>query len=410
LPANGTGDITYRVWFYKDSTTTPAFSLLSNNNGKDTVLSFAYARLSDSLSAHGFPDLTKISGLKWTVTAVNGNWTQWSTFTNQLYIMRELKLYIVGGATPIGWTPSATIRLLQDNNFPGLFYIYVKLTASGGGFKLLSENTDWNTPTQKIYGDVDGSGTSGNLTLTGGGNNINVPADGVYRVVADITNNKYWVQTGAVGVPGLVGAFQSWDPPTALKMVYTGFNQFIRLQKMSAGDEFKIHDGNQWDHSAPEGSKWYDILDANPGQLFLDGTVSNGQNLKNTVAFVGSDPADSLVRVMFDGSDIKNVKYSLTKGRIWVIGDATAGGWTNNAGMSATDRPPLIYQGNGVWKGTVTLTAGNIKFIVEQSKWDFSYGGSGGVLSYQNGANISIATAGTYTITVDEYNMTYKIE
>ncbi|MDO6433606.1 SusF/SusE family outer membrane protein [Flavitalea sp. BT771] len=413
IPSNSANTVTYKVWFYKDSTTTPLFAISSNDNGKDSVLSFAYARLSDSLSAHGFPDLTKTSNLKWTVTASSGGWTQWSSYTNQFYIQREVKLYIVGGSTPIGWTPANAIRMIQDNNFPGVFFIYVRLIASGGGFKFLSENTDWSTPTQKIYGDVDGSGTSGNLIQSGGSNNISVPADGIYRVVADINQNKYWLQTGAIGVPGLVGAFQSpsqWDPPTALKMAYTGPNQFIRLQKMSAGDEFKIHDGNQWDHSAPGGSKWYDAVDAYPGQLFLDGVTGDEKNLKNTVTFDNTDAADSLVRVIFDGSDIKNLKYSLTKGRIWVIGDATAGGWTNNAGMSAASRPPLIYQGNGVWKGTVTLTAGSIKFIIQQGSWDFSYGTKNGALSYQNADNISIAAAGTYTITVDEYNMTYTVQ
>jgi len=412
--SNNSNTVTYKVWFYKDdASSTPVFSISSNNSGKDSIVSIAYAQFSDSLNAHGLTDLTQISGLKWTVSAVSGGWTQWSNYTNQVYIQREVKLYIVGGSTPIGWTPSAAIRMIPDGNFPGVFFMYVKLTASGGGFKFLSENTDWSTPTQKIYGDVDGSGTSGNLVQSGGSNNISVPADGVYRVVADITNNKYWVQTGGIGAPGLVGPFQSpgpWDPPTALKMTYTAANQFIRLQKMSPGDEFKIHDGNQWDHSAPQGSKWYDEVDAYPGQLFLDGVIGNENNLKNTVTFDGTDPADSLVRVIFDGSDVKNIKYSLTKGRIWVIGDATAGGWTNNTGMNTTDRPPLIYQGNGVWKGTVTLTAGSIKFIVQQGNWDFSYGGSGGVLAYQNGGNISIAAAGTYTITVDEYNMTYKVE
>ena len=415
-PANSANTVSYRVWFYKDdANSTPVFSMPSNNTGKDTTLGISYAQYSDSLSAHGFADLTQTSGLKWTVSAVSGTWTQWNSYTNQLYIQREVKLYIVGGSTPIGWTPAAAIRMIPDGNFPGVFFMYVKLTnsAANGGFKFLSENTDWSTPTQKIYGDVDGSGTSGNLIQSGSSNNIAVPADGIYRVVADINQNKFWVQTGGIGALGLVGAFQSpaqWDPPTAIKMTYTGPNQFIKLQKMSAGDEFKLHDGNAWDHSTPQASKWYDEVDAYPGLAFLDGVIGNENNLKNPVTFDGADPADSLVRVIFDGSDVKNLKYSLTKGRVFVIGDATAGGWTNDAGMSAALRPPLVYQGNGVWKGTMTLVAGSIKFIIQEGSWDFSYGGSGGVLSYQNGANISIATAGTYTVTVDEYNMTYTVQ
>ena len=64
--------------------------------------------------------------------------------------------------------------------------------------------------------------------------------------------------------------------------------------------------------------------------------------------------------------------------------------------------------GNGVWQGSVALTAGELKFIVLKGSWDFNYGGSAGKIS-QGGANIAIASAGTYTITVDEYNQTYTI-
>jgi hypothetical protein len=63
-----------------------------------------------------------------------------------------------------------------------------------------------------------------------------------------------------------------------------------------------------------------------------------------------------------------------------------------------------------VWKGTVTLSSGNIKFIVQQGDWSLSYGGAGGILSYQNGSNIVIAAPGTYSITVDEYQQTYSVQ
>lgn len=411
IPANSANPVKYKVWFYKNySDSALVFSVSANNSGSDSLLYISFKQISDSLSAHGLADLTKISSLKWTVSATSGGWTQWSNYTNVFYLQREVKLYLVGGSSPAGWTPSAAIRMIPDGNFPGVFFIYAKLIASGGGIKFLAENTDWSTPTQKIYGDPNGSGISGILTQSGGGNNINVSADGIYRVVADLNQNKYWVQTGSIGALGLVGAFQGWNPPSAIKMAYTAPNQFIRLQKMSAGDEFKLHDGNAWDHSAPQISKWFDEVDAYPGLVFLDGVIANENNIKNTVTFDPADPADSLVRVIFDGTDVKNLKYRLTKGRIFVIGDATAGGWNNNTGMSATVRPPLTYQGNGVWKGTVTLSSGNIKFIVQQGDWSFSYGGAGGILSYQNGSNIVIAAPGTYSITVDEYQQTYSVQ
>jgi starch-binding outer membrane protein SusE/F len=70
----------------------------------------------------------------------------------------------------------------------------------------------------------------------------------------------------------------------------------------------------------------------------------------------------------------------------------------------------MTYEGNGVWKITIALTPGEFKFVSAEG-WDFNYGGSGGMSGTisEGGGNINISTAGTYTITVDEYMQTYSI-
>lgn len=311
-------------------------------------------------------------------------------------------LYMVGGSTPIGWTPSAAIPMIPDSRFPGTFFAYVKLAAGGGGLKFLSEATDWNSPTIVIYGDVNASGNTGNLTSTGGGQNVQVPADGIYRVTVDLGASKYYLQTGGIGAVGLVGAVQSpstWDPPTAIKMYNQGPNKFIFITNMSQNDEFKFHDGNDWTNSSNTNSRWYDVDASN--KIIINGT-GNGNNFKWT----GST---GKVRAIFDYSNVSNPKWNLSEANgMWIIGSATPGDWSNTGSETDAQRPPMTYMGNGVWTATVTLGTGDIKFIVKKGNWDFSYGGSNGVLAWDNGSNIHVA-AGTYTITVDEYNGTYTI-
>ena len=305
-------------------------------------------------------------------------------------------LYVVGGSSPAGWTPSAAIAMIPDPRFPGTFFCYANLTNAGYGIKFLSENTSWSSPTQIIYGDANSNGTSGTITSTGGGNNVIVPSDGVYRITVDLANNKYYLQTGGIGAVGLVGAFQNWSPSSAIKMVSLAPNKFIFITNMSQNDEFKFHDGNAWDNSTSSVSRWYDFTSGS--SMIIDGT-GTGSNFKWS-------GATGNVRAIFDYSNVTSPTFSLTDGNgMWVIGDATAGGWDNNS----ASLPSLTYQGNGIWQGTATLTTGSIKFIVKKGSWDFSYGGAGGVLAYQNGPNISV-TAGTYTITVNEYAGTYTIQ
>jgi len=113
-----------------------------------------------------------------------------------------VKLYLVGGSSPADWNPAAAIAMIADPRFPGTFFVYAKLTTAGFGIKFLSENTDWSSPTLTIYGDANGSGTSGNLTSTGGGNNVIVPVDGIYRITVDLAGSKYFLQTGGIGAVG----------------------------------------------------------------------------------------------------------------------------------------------------------------------------------------------------------------
>lgn len=83
--------------------------------------------------------------------------------------------------------------------------------------------------------------------------------------------------------------------------------------------------------------------------------------------------------------------YSLTATDWGVVGSATPGAWDNST--------PMTYDPTEkVWKVTVTLTAGEIKFRANNA-WTINYGDAGtdGVLDFNDGTNIPV-TAGTYEI------------
>ena len=83
-----------------------------------------------------------------------------------------------------------------------------------------------------------------------------------------------------------------------------------------------------------------------------------------------------------------------------IIGSATPKGWDADTDMK-------FDNANQVWKLTVSLTAGEIKFR-KNHDWGTNFGGANGSL-IAGGANIAVANAGTYDIVVDFNANTYTL-
>ncbi len=85
-----------------------------------------------------------------------------------------------------------------------------------------------------------------------------------------------------------------------------------------------------------------------------------------------------------------------------IIGDATAGGWSTDTNM-------IFNTSTSTYSITVPLAVGSFKFRLDGS-WTTNYGDDGNNLSLDaGGANIPIATAGTYTIVANFATHTYTI-
>src|SRR5690606_26525646 len=111
-----------------------------NNNGVDSFLAVSYKRISDSLAVHGYADLGLQADLQWTVEATSGTWKQRADYVNDLKILRQVKLYIVGSMT--GWDINNPWELITDkkaDRYGKVFYTYFNVPAGGSQFLFIKE-------------------------------------------------------------------------------------------------------------------------------------------------------------------------------------------------------------------------------------------------------------------------------
>ena len=399
-PGTGSPAVNYRILFSNNgSFATPLFTMLSNNNGVDSFLVVSYKRISDSLAVHGYADLSLQADLKWTVVATSGNWKQQADYINDLKILRQVKLYIVGSMT--GWDINNPWELITDkrgDRYGKVFYTYFKVPAGGITFLFVKEKGNWGSK----YGITGGSAPTYNVGYDAGGD-FNITTPGIYRLTIDVENLKAYIQQKQVGV---VGNMQGWDPGAPIFGGYVKRDHFLILTPTNGTDEFKLHDGPVWDNSTPDKARWWG--DAGNGNLDYDG---NGGNLVANTA--------PRTRVIWDGTNGQQVKYEKSPAsEMRVVGDGI-----NQAGVNDWDpgsSPQMNYAGNGVWTISITLKANkDIKFLAGNAWGAFDYEDNSGQsnmlgvprpIQWTGGNNFKTpAAAGTYTITLDEYAQTVTI-
>lgn len=190
------------------------------------------------------------------------------------------------------------------------------------------------------------------------------PMIGFGKSVSYLKNVNYDV----IEVPG---AHQGWDPATAPQLAsvagdgtYEGYVWFN-----DALNQFKFTQGGSWD--------------VNWGDSGADGTLDPGGD--NIVA---GDPGYYKLNV-----DLNALTYTMQKTEWGVIGSATAGGWDSDQNMTYDAE-------TGNWTAILDLVVGEFKFRAND-EWAINYGDNGadGTLE-QEGANIVIAQAGTYQLTL----------
>jgi starch-binding outer membrane protein SusE/F len=196
----------------------------------------------------------------------------------------------------------------------------------------------------------------------------NYPKDTVFSAAVPQTITPYYVLVTypLLGVPG---NYQSWNPADSSTTIaslksngkYDGYINFTE-----AATEFKFTQGPSWDNN------W--------GDDGADGTLNpNGANITAEAGYYKLHV------------DLPALTYTKLKTTWGLIGDATPGGWDADT--------PMTYDATAkVWTVTVDLTAAKIKFRAN-GNWDLNYGDNGGNGSLEEGgADISVPSAGNYTV------------
>ncbi len=152
-----------------------------------------------------------------------------ATVTIQSYLP-ILRFYLPGSyqlASGYGndWTPETAPELIRDlrsSVFNDMYYIYIHLPA-GALFKV-TQGRNW---------DVNYGGTGGNLSA--GGDNLTVPASGVYRISINRKTMKYDIREGRMGFVG-GGTGADWTPPNVFPTYAMGApatNLFVGLTNLT---------------------------------------------------------------------------------------------------------------------------------------------------------------------------------
>ena len=214
---------------------------------------------------------------------------------------------------------------------------------------------------------------------------VNSHVDSVFSETVNMTITPFYIP---IVYPQLYvpGAYQGWNPAAADSIGSLNsdgnYEGYIYMESTTTPIEFKFTSARDWAHiNYGDGGA--------PGKLSKDGGAGN---LKV--------PESGYYKFNVNTNDLT---WSYLKTTWGLIGDATPGGWD-------TDTPMTYDVNDHVWKVTLYLKEGSIKFRANGS-WDLNYGSNdnNGRLE-ANGKNIPVAAAGNYTVILNLDHTVYKYQ
>lgn len=260
------------------------------------------------------------------------------------------------------------------------------LQANGGQCKWMiapQSSVDANS-TNGVFGPVAGqeTATEGQLTAESPAQGILSEA-GKYLIHIDVWNNTFTVtkleQPNVLYTPGDANG---WDQLNSAWMTLDNGSYYCYAPFRGG---FKLCENPNWDDNAANwGVDPEDPIKLMNGQEAGNIPVEEAGLYRLNVTY--DSEADGLSTYEF---------ISLDANKIGLIGGFAASGWNDDVFMA----PELDDAGNltGVWTAEATFAAGDeFKFRFD-SAWTYNLGGDQKALT-QDGANIKVAEAGTYTI------------
>jgi len=340
-------------------------------------------------------------------------------------------LYIVGDATPGGWSNPVPLPSQQFTKINAVsFGLVINLTA-GKSYLFLPLNGDW---THK-YGGA--SATGGTLLADGlvPGSNTPAPATtGLYEIVVNFQTNSYSVNPFTGTIPSNLYIVGNATPGGWSNPVPTPTQQFTQIDGASFGIIMTLTAGNSYLFLPLNGDWTHKFGGA------TDGTASGGGTLLADNAVPGSNtPAPATTGVYEIIVNFVTNTYTVTpytgpplpanvvpspstlQTGLWIIGNATpqTPAWTNTFAALSTQQFTQLT--NADFQITIALTSGNsYLFLPAAGDWSNKYGGTtdgteagGGTLLFDNsvpGSNTPApATSGNYLIDVNFITGAYTV-
>ncbi len=277
---------------------------------------------------------------------------------------------IIGTATPGGWSSDTPME--QDAMDPDLWKLTITLADGEAKFRA---NGAWDV-NWGATGFPFGTGVQNgpNISVTGGD----------YEVTFNSSTGAYFfdLKSSDIGIIGSATPF-GWDREVFMFPDPDDEDSYSVTLDLAQGDaKFRANGG--WD--------------VNWGATdFPSGTgVQNGPNIPI--------PQAGRYAITFNKSTGEyNFAEQVEFSSISIIGSATEGGWD-------TDTPLTRDSGNpNLWRGTVTLTEGALKFRANGS-WAINWGGSTfpSGTGELNGPDIPVAEAGNYLVSFNTSTLAYN--
>jgi hypothetical protein len=302
--------------------------------------------------------------------------TQGKTFTRTTNFEVGIKpnVGIIGSATPTGWDSDTDMPEVS----PGVYELVITLAA--GEVKFRADDAwavNW------------GANTFPSGVGTQDGANIPVPA-GTWKVRFEFPSGAYSFTPAVTYTSNaeslyLLGSFNNFQG-SEYEFNLTANNTWVLNEvQLKPGDLFKFSEGPNF-----MGDNWGDNDGDGRAELF-----------GNNISFSAPE-GEAYYKITFNDLTrfytIEFVRYP----SIGIIGSATPTGWDSDTDME--------FQGNGIFFIKMTLIDGAVKFRANDS-WDANWGGSDfpAGTAVPGGSDIMV-TAGTYDITFDRANLTYKFE
>ena len=310
--------------------------------------------------------------------------------------------YLVGSCIGDGSWGNSGLDNIGTSLFPLAFIGNGKIAYTGyfttDGFKLIKTPGDW--------GDQWGQGANGYVKNDGGSGNITVATAGWYTVTLDYLNDVLTIEAAsepaATYAVGMAGSFNGWSFQAMEKCAGSDHLWKATLDADGAKEGKFLIDGwsvNWGDSSFPTGigtQNGPNIPIAKGNYIVIFNDVTGGYNFIRTDAEAEDDEPTVAAETWY------------------LVGSCIGDGSWGNSGVDnvGTSLFPLANAGSNTIAYTGYFTTDGFKLIKTPGSWDDQWGqGADGYVKNDGGSgNITVATAGWYTVTLNYANDVLTIE